>query len=73
MQSVVAQPPHPLAGYQLARYERHRYLIMKEVGATKSYFVGFGRFTTERDAAIRYHSPPRAILANCPGTKCELA
>jgi hypothetical protein len=46
---------------------------MKEVGATKSYFVGFGRFTTERDAAIRYHSPPRAILANCPGTKCELA
>ena len=63
--------PHPLHGYALAKAERHRFVIVKtDADGTKTFYAGFGRYDTERDAAIRF-SDTRATLA--PGCRYELA
>jgi hypothetical protein len=46
--------PHPLDGLAEAKAQRGRYLIVKTTDGKKSYYIGFGRFSEDREEAISY-------------------
>jgi hypothetical protein len=66
--------PNPLAGYALARTNRHGYVLTKKAeDGTTLYHSGFGEFSPDRDCAIKYPTYPNSLVTKYPGTQATLA
>lgn len=50
---------HPLDGYVDALGRRGEWIVFKYVNGIKLYYVGFGEYADDRDAAIRYGGKQR--------------
>lgn len=49
---------------------RGRYVLVIGEGPSKRYFAGFGRYATDRGAAVIFTTPPKKLV---PGVRAELA
>ncbi len=70
---MMATAANILASYRTARANRNRWLIARGEGAATEWLGGWGQFTTERDAAIRFQVRPTEQCHANPGSRIEPA